>query len=65
MDSQLIQENIQLKNEINTANKYIKELEIIKEKYLKHVDYEIKSMTEHMPDGPIKDDFIKLLLKML
>lgn len=65
MDSTLIQENIALKAELDAAKKYIQELEFFKVKYLKHVDYEIKSMTEHMPDGPVKDDFIKLLLKML
>jgi hypothetical protein len=65
MDSTLIQENIQLKEELDAAKKYIQELEFFKTKYLKHVDYEIKLMTEHMKDGPAKDDFIKLLLKML
>jgi hypothetical protein len=65
MDSTLIQENIALKDELDAAKKYIQELEIIKDKYIKHVDFEIKIMTEHMPDGPSKDDFIKTLLKML
>lgn len=65
MDSSLIQENITLRTELDAAKKYIQELEFFKAKYLKHVDYEIKLMTEHMPDGPSKDDFIKLLLKML
>lgn len=65
MDSTLIQENIVLKAELDAARKYIQELEFFKAKYLKHVDYDIKLMTEHMPDGPSKDDFIKLLLKML
>ncbi len=62
MDSTLLQENIRLKDELEAAKAYIKELEIIKKKYMKHVDYEIKIMTEHMPDGPAKDNFIKLLL---
>jgi hypothetical protein len=65
MDSTLIQENIKLKDDLDAAKKYITELEIFKAKYLKHVDFEIKIMTEHMPDGPSKDDFIKTLLKML
>ncbi len=65
MDSTLIQENIALKDELDAAKKYIQELEIIKDKYIKHVDFEIKIMTEHMPDGHVKDDFIKTLLKML
>jgi hypothetical protein len=65
MDSTLIQENIQLKDELAAAKKYIQELEFFKAKYLKHVDYQIKIMTEDMSDGPSKDDFIKLLLKML
>ena len=63
MDSTIIQENIRLKDELNAAQKQIKELEFFKVQYLKDVDYEIKIMTEHMPDGPIKDDFIKMMLK--
>jgi hypothetical protein len=63
MDSTLIQENIRLKDELDASQKYIKELEIFKTKYLKYVDYEIAVMTEHMPDGPNKDDFIKMMLK--
>ena len=65
MDTTLLQENNQLKNELNAAKKYIEELEVYKTKYLKQVEYEIKLMTEHMPDGQSKDDFIKLLLKTL
>jgi len=63
MDSTLLQENIRLKEEIDAAQNYIKELEIFKTKYLKYVDYEIKSFTENMSDGPAKDDFIKMMLK--
>lgn len=63
MDSTIIQENIRLKDELNAAQKQIKELEFFKVQYLKDVDYEIKTMTEHMPDGPVKDDFIKMMLK--
>ena len=63
MDSTLLQENIRLKDELENAQKTIKELEFFKTQYLKDIDYEIKSMTEHMPDGPIKDDFIKMMLK--
>ena len=63
MDSTIIQENIRLKDELEAAQKQIKELEFFKTEYLKHVDYEIKSMTEHMPDGPNKDSFIKMMLK--
>jgi hypothetical protein len=63
MESTLIQENIRLKDELAAAQKQIKELEFFKVEYLKHVDYEIKSMTENMSDGPAKDDFIKMMLK--
>jgi hypothetical protein len=63
MDSTLIQENSRLKDELDTAKKYIQELEFFKGLYLKHVDYEIKMFTENMPDGPAKDDFIKMMLK--
>jgi hypothetical protein len=65
MDSTMIQENIQLKEELDAAKKYIQELEFYKTKFLKHMDYEIKSMTEHMPDGPAKDDFTKMMIKMM
>jgi hypothetical protein len=63
MESTIIQENIRLKDELEAAQKQIKELEFFKVQYLKHVDYEIKSFTEHMVDGPAKDDFIKMMLK--
>lgn len=63
MDSTLIQENIQLKQDLDNAKKYIQELEFFKVMYLKHVDYEIKMYTENMADGPAKDDFIKMMLK--
>ena len=63
MDTTLLQENIRLKDELDAAQMYIKELEFIKVQYLKHIDYEIKTMTEHMPDGPDKDNFIKMMLK--
>jgi hypothetical protein len=63
MDSTLLQENIRLKDELDAAQKYIKELEHFKVKYLKYVDYEINVMTEHMTDGPNKDEFIKMMLK--
>jgi hypothetical protein len=63
MDSTLLQENIRLKEELDAAQTYIKELEFFKVEYLKHVDYEIKTMTEHMSDGPVKDNFIKMMLK--
>ena len=62
MDSTLIQENSRLKDELDTAKKYIQELEFFKGLYLKHVDYEIKMFTENMPDGPAKDNFIKMML---
>lgn len=62
MDSTLIQENSRLKDELDTAKKYIEELEFFKGLYLKHVDYEIKMFTENMPDGPAKDNFIKMML---
>lgn len=65
MDSTLIQENIQLKEELDAAKKYIQELEFYKAKLFKNIDYEIKTMSEHMPDGPVKDDFIKMMLKMM
>ena len=63
MDTTLLQENIRLKDELDAAQMYIKELEFFKVQYLKHIDYEIKTMTEHMPDGPDKDNFIKMMLK--
>lgn len=63
MNFPMLQENIRLKDELENAQKKIKELEFFKIEYLKHVDYEIKLMTEHMPDGPTKDDFIKMMLK--
>ena len=63
MDTTLLQENIRLKDELDAAQTYIKELEFFKVQYLKHIDYEIKTMTEHMPDGPDKDNFIKMMLK--
>ena len=63
MDTTLLQENIRLKDELDAAQTYIKELEFFKVQYLNHIDYEIKTMTEHMPDGPDKDNFIKMMLK--
>lgn len=63
-NERLFQENTNLKNEIESLKKQNQELEFFKTKYLKHIDYQIKTMTEHMQDGPIKDDFIKLLIKM-
>jgi hypothetical protein len=63
MDSTLLQENIRLKEELDAAQTYIKELEFFKVEYLKHIDYEINLMTENMVDGPAKDDFIKMMLK--
>lgn len=64
MDTTLIQENFRLKDELEAAYKYITELEEIKKKYTKYVDEQIKIMSEHIPDGPAKDDFIKVLLKL-
>ena len=46
----MLQENTKL----NVAKKYIQELEIIKDKFMKNIDYEIKLMSE----GPAKDEFI-------
>ena len=63
MDTTLLQENIRLKDELESARAKIKELEIIKQKYLKMVNFKIQLMTENMPEGPIKEDFIKELLK--
>ena len=65
MYSTLIQENIRLKEELNAAKKYIDELEFYKAKLFKNINYDITLMTEHMPDGPAKDDFIKMMLKMM
>lgn len=65
MNSTMIQEIITLKKELYAAKKYIQELEIIKAKYLKSRDYEISVMSEHMPEGPAKTDFINMMLKMM
>lgn len=64
MDTTLLQENIRLKDELEAAKEYIKELEIIKKKYMKMVDFKIQLMTENMPEGPVKEDFIKELLRV-
>jgi hypothetical protein len=65
MDSTLIQENIRLKDELDAAKKYIVELELYKAKFFKHIDYEINLMSSEMRDGPAKDEFRQMMLKMM
>ena len=60
MESQLLQENIELKAKLQDAEKYIKELEIIKQKYLAKVKYECDIMFGGMEDGPLKDELINM-----
>ena len=60
MESQLLQENIELKAKLQDAEKYIKELEIIKQKYLAKVKYECDIMFGNMKDGPLKDELISM-----
>jgi hypothetical protein len=60
MESQLLQENIELKAKLQDAEKYIKELEIIKQKYLAKVKYECDIMFGGMKDGPLKDELINM-----
>ena len=65
MDSTMIQENIRLKEELEAAKKYIQELEIYKAKLFKNIEYDIKMMSSEMPEGPAKDDFRNMMLKMM
>jgi hypothetical protein len=65
MDSTLIQENNRLKDELDAAKKYIQELEIYKTKLFKQINYEIDIMSEHMNDGPAKDEFRQMMFKMM
>ena len=59
----LEEENKYLKDEVERLKKDNEILETIRKKWQKHVDYEIKSMTEHMPEGKSKEDFIKMMMK--
>jgi len=61
----MIQENIRLKEDLIAAKKYIHELEIIRDKYMKNIDYEIKLISSDMSEGSGKDDFTKMMLKMM
>lgn len=61
MESQLLQENIELKAKLQDAEKYIKELEIIKQKYLAQIKYESDLMFGNMTDGPLKTELINML----
>lgn len=65
MESQLLQENIELKAKLQDAEKYIKELEIIRKKYLEKVQYDIELMTGNMKDSPFKTEFTNMLLKSM
>jgi hypothetical protein len=65
MDSTLIQENIRLKDELESAKKYIAELEFYKAKLFKNIEYDINMMSSEMRDGPAKDDFRQMMLKMM
>jgi hypothetical protein len=65
MDSTLIQENIKLKEELEAAKKYIIELEFYKAKLFKSIEYDINMMSSEMPEGPAKEDFRQMMLKMM
>jgi hypothetical protein len=65
MNSTLIQENIRLKDELETAKKYITELEMYKAKLFKNIEYDINLMSSEMRDGPAKDEFRQMMLKMM
>lgn len=45
--------------------KITEELQNIKDNFLKKINYEINIMSEHMPEGSIKNDFIKMMLKIM
>lgn len=64
-NSQLLQENIELKNKLEKAEEYIKELEIIKQKYLKNIQDDIDLMAGDMKEGPAKVQFTNMLYKMM
>ena len=64
-NSQLLQENIELKNKLEKAEEYIKGLEIIKQKYLKSIQDDIVLMTGDMKEGPAKVQFTNMLYKMM
>jgi hypothetical protein len=65
MDSTLIQENIKLKEELEAAKKYIVELEFYKAKLFKNIEYDINMMSSEMAEGPAKEDFRQMMLKMM
>lgn len=65
MDSTLIQENIRLKEELETARKYIAELESYKTILFNDIEYKINAMSSNMRDGPAKDEFKQMMLKMM
>lgn len=57
------EENEYLKKEVERLIRENEELEVIKSKWLKHVDYRIKIMTENMKEGEYKEECIKMLMK--
>jgi hypothetical protein len=65
MDSTLIQENIRLKDELDAAKKYITELEKYKAILFRNIEYDINMMSSEMRDGPAKDEFRQMMLKMM
>jgi FtsZ-binding cell division protein ZapB len=63
MSNSIQEENEYLKREVERLKQENEALEVIKKKWQRHVDYEIKSMSEHMPEGKAKEDLIKMMMK--
>jgi hypothetical protein len=61
--SNIQEEIVHLKGEVERLTKENEALNIIKKKWDKHVDYQIKTMTMDMSEGKAKDDFIKMMMK--
>lgn len=64
-ESQLLQEIKDLKDKLQKAEDYIKELEIIKQKYIKNIQYDIDVMSGDMKEGPAKVQFTNMMYTMM
>ncbi len=64
-EAQLLQEIKDLKDKLQKAEEYIKELEIIKQKYIKNIQYDIDVMAGDMKEGPAKVQFTDMMYKMM
>jgi len=64
-EAQLLQEIKDLKDKLQKAEEYIKELEIIKQKYIKNIQDDIDVMAGDMKEGPDKVQFTNMMYKMM